>query len=161
MWLLNFLGKARLESAPVDSDAGILRGVVAGDYAAGLATLTPELLRSIKAGEVRLLASGGHRRPKYLPEAPTIYEVVGRPAVSMPDLVIDTAFSAPDYIGDAKYTALSATLARCLSTDNVQRDLGAEFVPADQIGGGEQRARYWDLERGVRLGLNLAEMEGR
>jgi hypothetical protein len=51
--------------------------------------------------------------------------------------------------------------SRCLSTDNVQHDIGAEFVPADQIGAGEQRARYWGLQRGVRLGLNLAEIEGR
>ncbi|MBB4912287.1 tripartite tricarboxylate transporter substrate-binding protein [Actinophytocola algeriensis] len=162
LWLLNFLAETRLESAPVDSDAEILRGVVAGDYAAGLVTLTPELLSGIRAGEVRLLASGGLQQPTYLPEVPTIYEAVGyRSFDAMPDLVIDTAFSAPDYVGDAKYTELSSALSRCLSTDNVQRDIGAEFVPADQIGAGEQRARYWKLQRSVRLGLNMAEIEGR
>lgn len=160
LWLLNSEGETRLESAPVDSDAGILRGVLAGDHDAGLATLTPELLSSIRAGEVRLLASGAHRHPEYLPEAPTIYEVLGRRFLpeSLPNLVIDTAFSSPDYIGDARRRTLSSALARCLSTDAVRRDLGAEFVPEEQIEGGEQSTRYWELENGVQLGLNLPKV---
>lgn len=159
LWLMNFLGETDLESAPVDSDAEIVRGVVAGDYDAGLATLTPELLSSIESGEVRLLGSGAHLRPRYLRQAPTLYQVLDRTGGGLPDLMIDTAISVPFRIGEARYAKLATALEECLRTDDVMRDLGPEFVPMDQIGHGEQWSRYWDLQRGVQLGLNLPKIE--
>lgn len=162
LWHLNFLGETGLESAPVGSDEELLSGVVAGDHAAGLATLTPELLAAVRSGEVRLLASGGHVRPGYLPEVPVLYDLVGGvTADATPDLVIDTVLSAPHYIGDAKYKALSSALGKCLDTEQVQRAIGTEFMPEEQLGGGELTSRYRDLTRAVQLGLNMAEIEGR
>lgn len=162
LWHLNSLAKTRLEPAPVDSDAEILRTVVAGSHTAGLATLTPELLAAITSGQVRLLASGGHRRPEYLPEVPTLYEAVGRKfSDAVPDLVVDTAFSARSDIGDAKSSTLSSTLSQCLSTDDVKRGIGAEFVPAGQGEPSAQRERYRKLQSAVLLGLDMAEIEGR
>ncbi|MFC4856848.1 tripartite tricarboxylate transporter substrate binding protein [Actinophytocola glycyrrhizae] len=164
LWHLNFMAETRLEPARTDSDAEILRGVVAGDFMAGLVTLTPELLAGIESGQLRPLASGGHERPAYLPEVPTTYEVLGRrfpdPAAD-PDLVIDTAFSAPKDVGDAATSTLSSALSRCLSTDDVQRGIGAEFVPADQGEPGQRRVGYRNLQHAVQLQLDMAEIEGR
>lgn len=72
LWHLNRLAETRLEPAQVDSDADILRGVAAREYTAGLVTLTPELLTGIESGRFRPLASGGHERPEYLSDVPTI-----------------------------------------------------------------------------------------
>jgi tripartite-type tricarboxylate transporter receptor subunit TctC len=151
---LNSMAETRLEPAPVDADAEILRGVVAGEFMAGLVTLTPELLTGIKSGQLRPLASGGHKRPASLPDVPTIYDVTGHrfpDAAADPDLTIDTAFSAPEHVGDAKSSTLSSTLSQCLSTDDVQRGIGAEFVPADQGKPWEQRVRYMKLQRTVQM----------
>jgi tripartite-type tricarboxylate transporter receptor subunit TctC len=161
VWLVNFLVKTRLASAPAGSDAELLRTVAAGDHSAGLAVLTPDLLSSIRSGVVRLLAVGGQKRPEYLPDAPTITDIIGRGyRAAIPDLVIDTAFSAPDWVGDAKFRALSSALEQCLTTDQVRRAIGTEFLPTEQITAGEQRKRYWDLGHAVQLGLNMAEIEG-
>ena len=120
---------------------------------AGLVTLTPELLTAIESGKLRPLASGSHERPAYLPDVPTFYEVIGLRSpdpTSEPDYTIDTAFSAPEFIGDAKAATLSSTLSQCLSTDNVQRDIGAEFImPADQGEPWEQGERYRKLATAV------------
>lgn len=159
LWLMNVLGESELESTPVDTDTEIFRGVVAGDYDAGLATLTPELLSSVRSGEVRLLGSGAHLRPRYLQQVPTLYQVLDRTGGHLPDLMIDTVVSVPYRIGDARYTVLATALEECLRTDSVKHDLGAEFVPMDQIGHGEQWSRYSDLQRGVRSGLSLPEVE--
>jgi len=158
LWLMNYLGETDLDSAPVDSDAEIFQGVVAGDFDAGLATLTPELLSSIESGEVRLLGSGADLRPKYLRQAPTLYQVLDRTGGGLPDLMIDTAVSVPFRISDARYAKLATALEECLRTDDVKRGIGPEFVPLDQIGHGEQWRRYWDLQRGVQLGLNLPKV---
>lgn len=165
LWHLNFQAEARLEPAQVDSDAEILRDVAAGEYTAGLVTLTPELLTAIESGQLRPLATGSHERPAYLPDVPTFYEVIGPRSpdpASEPDYTIDTAFSAPEFIGEAKAATLSSTLSQCLSTDNVQRDIGAEFImPADQGEPWEQGERYRKLAHAVQLQLNMAEIEGR
>lgn len=162
LWHLNFLAETHLTSTPVGSDAEILRGVLAGDHAAGLATLTPELLSGIRSGEVRLLASGGLRRPEFERKVPTIYEVAGRTGSdAVPDLLVDIAFSAPANIGDARYATLSTALKHCLANDNVQRGIGADFLPANQVEPGVQYRRYRDLAHAVQLGLNMAKIEGR
>lgn len=164
LWHLNRLAETRLEPAVVDSDAEILRGVVSGAYTAGLVTLTPELLTGIESGQFRPLASGGHERPTYLPDVPTFYEVVDDPdpdPARDPDYIIDTAFSAPGWVGDAKFATLSSALSQCLSTDNVQRDIGVEFMPPAMGEPWEWDARYGDLARAVQFQLNLAEIEGR
>lgn len=164
LWHLNRLAETRLESAVVDSDAEILRGVAAGEYTAGLVTLTPELLTGIEAGQLRPLASGGHERPEYLSDVPTFYEIVGYrspdPARD-PDYIIDTVFSTPGWVGDARFATLSSALSQCLSTDHVQRDIGAEFMPPAMGEPWEWDRRYGNLARAVQHQLNLAEIEGR
>jgi tripartite-type tricarboxylate transporter receptor subunit TctC len=157
LWHLNFLGKTQLTSTPVDSDAAILRGVLAGDHTAGIATLTPDLLAGIRSGAVRLLASGGHERPEYLPEVPTIYEVVGQKhSDAVPDLVIDTLFSAPILLGDDARSTLSSALAQCVGTGDVRRAIGAEFVPGQVEMGDRQFERLWSLGEAVQQGLQAA-----
>jgi tripartite-type tricarboxylate transporter receptor subunit TctC len=164
LWHLNRVAQTRLESAQVDSDAEILRGVAVGEYTAGLATLTTELLTAIESGQLRPLASGGHERPEYLSDVPTFYEAVGYrspdPARD-PDYIIDTVFSTPGWVGDARFATLSSTLSQCLSTDNVQRDIGAEFMPPAMDEPWEWDRRYGNLARAVQHQLNLAETEGR
>lgn len=165
LWHLNFQAETRLEPAQVDSDTEILRGVAAGEYTAGLATLTPELLTAMESGQLRPLASGSHERPAYLPDVSTFYEVIGPRSpdpAAQPDYTIDTAFSAPEFIGEAKAATLSSTLSQCLSTDDVQRDIGAAFImPADQGEPWEQGDRYRKIASAVQLQLNMAEIEGR
>jgi tripartite-type tricarboxylate transporter receptor subunit TctC len=164
LWHLNRMAETRLEPAAVDSDAEILRGVAAGEYTAGLVTLTPEILTGIESGQLRPLASGGHERPAYLPDVPTIYEVVGYRSpdpTSEPDYTIDTAFSAPGWVGDARFATLSSALSQCLSTDNVQRDIGTEFMPPAMDEPWEWDERYRKLEKAVRIQLDIAEIEGK
>jgi tripartite-type tricarboxylate transporter receptor subunit TctC len=164
LWHLNRMAQTRLEPAQVDSDADILRDVAAGEYTAGLVTLTPELLTGIESGQFRPLAAGGHERPAYLPDVPTIYEVTGYrdlDPVREPDYTIDTVFSTPGWVGDARYATLSSALSRCLSTDNIQRAIGAEFMPPAMAEPWEWDRRYGNLQRAVQHQLNLAETEGR
>jgi tripartite-type tricarboxylate transporter receptor subunit TctC len=166
LWHLNRLAQTRLEPAVVDSDAEILRGVAAGEYTAGLVTLTPELLTGIEAGQFRPLASGGHERPAYLPDVPTFYEVVDYwdldlDPYSDPDYIVDTVFSTPGWVGDARFATLSSTLSQCLSTDNVQRAIGAEFMPPPLGEPWEWDRRYGNLAHAVQHQLDMAAIEGK
>jgi hypothetical protein len=95
---------------------------------------------------------------------PTIYEVTGYrdlDPVREPDYTIDTVFSTPGWVGDARYATLSSALSQCLSTESVQRDIGAEFMPPAMAEPWEWDARYRNLARAVQHQLNLAETEGR
>ncbi len=165
LWHLNRLAKTDLESAPLDSDAEILRGVVAGDYTAGLATLSPDHLTRIESGEITVLAVGGHGPSEYLPDVPSLYEITGAfsPGTmpDMPELVLDTAIIAPNGLFDHIAQTMSATLDECLSTDEVRRGVGADFVPAEQVTPGELTRRYFTMQAGVTQAQNMAATEGR
>lgn len=155
---LNIYEETRLESLQVDSDAELLRGVVAGDYPAGLTTISADHLARVESGEITVLASGGAIPPRYL-DAPTFYRITR--ANMLPELPIDTTLIAPDSISDRVHATLSDALAECLNTNDVRRDIGVDFVPTELVTPGDLRARYIRLQRSVGLAQNLPIVEGR
>lgn len=154
---LNVLEETSLEPRKVDSDAELLRGVVAGDYPAGLATTSADHLAKVESGEIRVLAVGGEIRPKYLPDTLTFYRITR--ANMLPKIPIDTAVIGPAHPTDEMHLALSGALEECLNTKNVQRDIGADFVPAELVTHGELLSRYWELQRLVQLAQDRPHLE--
>jgi tripartite-type tricarboxylate transporter receptor subunit TctC len=155
---LNILEETRLEPRQVDSDAELLRGVVAGDYPAGLTTISADHLAKVESGDIRVLAVGGEIRPSYLPDTLTFYRLTR--ANMLPKIPIDTAVIGPANPSDEMHLALSGALDKCLRTKDVQRDIGADFVPAELMTHGELLSRYWDLQRLVDLAQNRLHLEG-
>ncbi|WP_459712046.1 tripartite tricarboxylate transporter substrate-binding protein [Actinophytocola sp. KF-1] len=150
---LNVLRDTRLEHRLAGSDADVLREVTAGTSAAGLATLSADLVDRIEAGEITVLAVGGEDPPGYLPDAPPIHRVTED--VTLLEHPVDTALIAPDTVSDRLYLSLSAALDACL--DTVRDAVGADFVPDDPIGHGNLRTRYVRLDSSVRYARDRDE----
>ena len=156
---LNILEETRLEPRKVDSDAELLRGVVAGDYPAGLTTVSADHLAKVESGEIRVLAVGGKLRPKYLPDTLTFYRITR--ASMLPEIPIDTAVIGPGIPSDEMHLALSGALNGCLNTNDVRRDIGVDFLPAELVTHGELLSRYRDLQRLVMRAQNRPHLEGK
>jgi tripartite-type tricarboxylate transporter receptor subunit TctC len=152
---LSVEAETRLESLRVDSEAELLSGVVAGDYPAGLTTVTAEHLARVESGEIRVLAVGGEIRPRYLPEALTFYRITR--ATLLPQFPVDTTVIAPDDIADRVVSPLLDALDHCLNTDDVRRGIGVDFLPDTVETHGALWGRYLDLERSARTAQRSIE----
>jgi tripartite-type tricarboxylate transporter receptor subunit TctC len=149
---LNVLEKTRLESQRVDSDAELLRGVVAGDYPLGLAALTPEHLASARSGATRVLILGGTRAPEALKGTPMFHQLTGVDMLA--GIPVDTALMAPDDLGVGVFGTLMEAFEACVNKRDVRQDIGVEFVPTTMVTHGDLTSRYYDLERLIRLVQN-------
>jgi tripartite-type tricarboxylate transporter receptor subunit TctC len=153
---LNALEETRLEPRQVGSDAEALRGVVDGDYPAGLTTVSADHLAKVGSGEIRVLAAGGEFRQDYLPDAPTFTRTE-----ILPRIPVDTVVIGPANPSDTMFLALSGALDECLTTQDVRRDIGAVFVPAEPVRHGDLVSRYWDLQNAVSRAQSRSDPEDR
>lgn len=73
---LNESFDADFSIVPIDSTTEVARGVVSGDYAAGVTAVSLDLLPRIDSGEIEVIARGGDEAYEYLGDVPT-YEAAG------------------------------------------------------------------------------------
>lgn len=138
---------ARFEPRRVDSDAELLRGVVAGEYPAGLTTISADYLTKVESGEIKVLATGGELPPRYLRYAPSFFRMARDIGVAAHP--IDTIVIGPENPSDTWHVALSDGLEECLNTKDVRDDIGADFIPAEFVTHGELSSRYLRFQSSV------------
>ncbi len=96
-----------------------------------LFTSISTLLPHVRAGKLRALAVSGERRVAQLPDTPTMAEA-GVPGYEMRHWV---GMVAPSAVPEAAIAKLQADIARVLKIPEVEKELNAQAVEIDLLGG--------------------------
>jgi len=116
---------------PVDSNAEMLRGVLAGDYPAAFTTASQDVLKAEAAGDIRFLATPTETPPAYLADAATFaslgYDKLLPPAGQGAIYFLTATKEVPDSVIEA----LQQPMQRCLTNDKLIERIGEQFVPEE------------------------------
>lgn len=122
-----------LSIVPFDGTAGVKTALAGGDVDFGAAVVDKDILKQNDEGTLRILASTGAEREKYLPDVPTLNE-----SNQFKDLGQGVSYIgvvAKKGIPDEVATSISDSLQGCLSDAKVTDIIGDEFIPDEYVDG--------------------------
>lgn len=142
---------AKFNVVPTDSMTEIIRGVNAGDYIAGVTSLSKALFPRIENHDVTVLARGGDAGYKYLGDVPT-YEQAGYGNL-LPSTEISVPLAAPAGIPKEIATRIRSSLETCLTKPNVRTSIGEKMVPDSFVNGETANDQYSKLSEVIAASL--------
>lgn len=142
---------AKFNVVPTDSMTEIIRGVNAGDYAAGVTSLSKALFPRVENKDVIVLARGGAANYPYLSGVPT-YQDAGYGDL-LPSTEISVPLAAPGGIPSPIATKIETALKSCLAKPSVKASIGEKMVPTTFVDSKVASGQYENLSQVIAKSL--------
>ena len=133
----------KLQIIPVNDDATVRTSVIGGNVDAMFSTAAPATLELGSSGKLRLLASGGPERPKYIDDIPTLDELGYEGIVYSPTFF---ALAGPAGLSDQISKTVEGAIESCRADEGVRKLIGEQFMKTDFVSGKEVAERMDTLQ---------------